>query len=138
MNMVIPNAGKEMFLDRCMTGGSYEDVKVELYTNNYTPIDTSVTADFTAATFTGSGPITLTAGDWDAVVIVSNVAEQQALVAPEWTHGGGAAQVCYGWFMYGDSTGTIYAAQRFDTARNMTPGSIESLDPFKFKLKTFV
>jgi len=137
VNMVIPNDGKNNFLLMMMEGGAVEDVNVALFTNDYTPVDGSTILSFTAATFTGSDPVTIEPTDWDAPAVVANVAQIDATDPPTWTHGGGAAQLCYGWFMYGVTSNTVYAAQRFDAARNMTTGSVESLDPFRFKLKTF-
>jgi len=137
MLMVIPNEGKAAFLSIIFDPPAVEDFVVELYQNNYTPVDASVIGDFTVATFTGSGPVTITSADWGAPVIVSDVGEITLTAPPTWTHGGGAAQTVYGWVMYGHDTLNVYAAQRFDVARNMTSGSIESLDPFKIKLKTF-
>jgi len=137
MLMVIPNDGKTYFLQKALIGGSAEDWEVQLYSNNYTPLDTSVPGDFTAATFTGSGVYTVAVGDWSAPVIVADVAEMTATPPPEWTHGGGAAQTVYGWFAVGATSGDMKAAQRFDAARNMNSGSVESLDPFTVKLKTF-
>lgn len=135
--MVIPNEGKQYWLDVALGISPAEDLVVALYSNNYTPVDGSTAGDFTAATFTGSGAITLTPLDWGVAVIVANVAENETGVPPEWTHGGGAAQVVYGWFALTSISSVVAAAQRFDASRNMTPGSIESLDPFKLKLKSF-
>jgi hypothetical protein len=137
MLMVIPNEGKVLALVTIFDPPTIEDFVIELYQNNYTPVDTSVIGDFTPATFTGAAPITVTPASWDAPVVVADVAEIELLTPPSWTHGGGAAQIVYGWFMYGADTLNMFAAQRFDVPRNMTSGSIESLDPFKIKCKTF-
>jgi hypothetical protein len=135
--MVIPNDGKNNWLLMAVEGGAQEDFEVRLYTNDYTPVDGSIITDFTAATFAGSGAVTITPADWDAPAVVANVAQIDATTPPTWTHGGGAAQLCYGWYMVGVTSSAVYAAQRFDAARNMTAGSVESLDPFRLKLKSF-
>lgn len=137
MLMVIPNEGKQYWLDVALGIRAAEDLVVTLYVNNYTPVDGSTAGDFADATFAGSAPITVAVADWAASAIVANVAQADATPFPEWTHGGGGAQVCYGWYAVTDTGGEVAMAQRFDTARNMTSGSTESLDPFRLKLKTF-
>lgn len=137
MLMVIPNEGKVLALVTIFNPPTIEDFVIELYSNNYTPVDASVIGDFTPATFTGAGPITVGPADWDAPVVVSDVGEISLTVPPSWTHGGGASQIVYGWFMYGHDTLNMFAAQRFDVARNMTSGSTETLDPFTIECKTF-
>lgn len=137
MLMVIPNEGKEYFLSVALGLIPAESFDVQLYSNNYTPVDGSTAVDFTAATFAGAGVITVGPGDWSVPATVANVAESDATPAPEWTHGGGAAQTVYGWFAVTNVTGVVAMAQRFDASRNMNSGSVESLDPFRLKLKTF-
>ena len=137
MLMVIPDEGKAYWLDTALGVSPAEDLVVRLYQNNYTPVDGSTAGSFTAATFTGSGAITVNAADWAASVIVANVAQSDATPFPTWTHGGGASQTVYGWYALSSVTGLVVAAQRFDAARNMTSGSTEALDPFRLKLKTF-
>lgn len=136
-NMVIPNDGKQNWLLMAVEGGAQEDFEVRLYTNDYIPLDNATILSFTAATFAGSGGVTITPADWDAPAVVANVAQIDASNPPTWTHGGGAAQLCYGWYMFGVTSNAVYAAQRFDAPRNMTAGSVESLDPFRFKMKSF-
>lgn len=136
--MLIPNEGKAQFLEIIFNPPAVERFSIELYKNNYTPVDASTVVNFTPADFAGAGPWDVAGGDWDAAGVTLDVGEIQLTTPPTWTHGGGAAQLVYGWFMYGQDTLICYAAQRFDVARNMTSGSTETLDPFKIKCKTFV
>jgi hypothetical protein len=138
MLMVIPNEGKAYWLDTALGVSPPEDLIVRLYNNNYTPVDASTAVSFSNATFAGSGPFTVLSTDWAPSAIVADVAEAEATPHPQWTHGGGAAELVYGWYALTSITGLVACAQRFDAARNMTSGSVESLDPFKLKLKTFV
>lgn len=140
MNMVIPNEGK-LRLSQWMLreeNASFGNMEVELYTNNYTPVDSSTFADFTPATFTGSDPIPVTRAEWGTPSIISNVAYTTLPTAPEWTCTGGGPQTCYGWVLYDVADNTVIAAQRFDSARVMDTGAVEALDPFRFGLKTLV
>lgn len=137
MNMLIPNEGKVYFNDTALGVSAAEDLVFRLYSNDYVPVNGSSAVNFTAATFTGSGAITLLTTDWAGAAVVANVGVNTSTNIPEWTHGGGASQVVYGWYALTSITGLVAMAQRFDNARNMTPGSIESLDPATFSLKTF-
>jgi hypothetical protein len=140
-DMVVPNEGKALWLDRMLRlvdaeGG--DGWEVALYDNNYTPIDTSSFADFDLATFTGGDPIAIADGDWPASNVVANVALSTLATPPSWTCTGGGPDICYGWLLYGVTSGKVYAAQRFDSARTMDIGATETLDPYAIKLKTFV
>lgn len=137
MLMVVPNEGKLYFSDVTFGVELAEDLEFQLYSNNYTPVDTTTAGDFTPATFTGAGVFTVLTTDWIGAAISANVAEQETLNVPTWTHGGGAGQTVYGWFAVTAVGGVVAMAQRFDAARTLTSGSIESLDPAIAKLKTF-
>lgn len=139
MNMVIPDQGKGYFLLICFgsQGAAAGDLHLRLFKNDYTPADGSALGDFTEADFSGYAEIVIHPGDWDDVAIVSNVAEMQTTVAPSWTATAGTPNTVYGWYLAYTGSGIVVAAQRFDSPRDMTPGAVETLDPFKFKLKTF-
>lgn len=137
MLMVIPNEGKVQFLAIIFNPPVVENFVIELFKNNYTPVDASVIGDFDFCDFAGAGQWVVGAADWEPPAVVADVAEIELTTPPTWTHGGGAAQLAYGWLMYGEDTLNLYCAQRFDTPRNMTSGSTETLDPFKIKCKTF-
>lgn len=137
MNMVIPNEGKVYFNDTALGVSAAEDLVFRLYTNDYVPGNGSTAANFTPATFAGSGAITILTTDWAGAAIVANVARNTPATAPEWTHGGGAPETVYGWYALTSITGLVAMAQRFDNARVMNPGSIESLAPAEWSVKTF-
>lgn len=139
MNMVIPNEGKIYWLQRALrgTGGSDEMIFVQMYSNDLTPDDNSVFDSFTLAIFPGGGAIEVDPASWPTPTIVADVAESTQPVAPAWTSGGGSPQTCYGWVAYTADSHVAVAAQRFETARVMSPGATESLAPFKMKLKSF-
>jgi hypothetical protein len=139
MLMVVTNDGKEYFLSLAMQVPTVasEDWFVKLFKNNFTPVDGSVTADFTEATFTGYSAVGIGPGSMNPPAVVANVAESTYTGPPVFTCTGGADETVYGWFLMGDSSGKTYLAQKFDTPRLMTPGAVESLDPFKIKMKTF-
>lgn len=138
MNMVIPNEGKLAFLNVMLPddGTDQEDFYVRLYKNNYTPVNGSTGADFTEADFTGYSQVAIARSDFTDPYISSNVAFTDSAVIPVYTCTGGSAQTVYGWYMVGQTTGTVYAAQKFDAARSMASGAEEHLDPFSIGLQT--
>jgi hypothetical protein len=117
-------------------GSTVEDFTCHLFSNNYTVVDATTLADFTQATFTGYSSVAVARADFSAPAITSNVAYANTSAPPTFTCTGGSAQLVYGWYLVGDSSGKVYAAQNFAAARNMATGATEQLDPFKFGLQT--
>lgn len=139
MLMVIPNEGKQFWLDRALFNESQDpgNIIVRLYVEDYTPDDNSVFDSFSPAGFTGSDPIELVGEGWSGAVIVADIAESTYTPAPFWTNTGVTTETAYGWYAYNSDMTICVAAQRFDTPRVMSPGATETLDPFKLQLKTF-
>lgn len=139
MNMVIPNEGKILLLDRalCAPTNAPEDYTLYLFVNNVTVGDASTFADFTTATFTGGGGIAIARSSLPTPTITSNVAITTRATAPSWTNTGATTETAYGWILKGNTSGKVIAGQNFDTPRVMSPGATETLNPFQFSLKTF-
>ncbi len=139
MLMVCTNDGKLYFLSLAMGVDLFgaDDWTLRLFANDYTPEDASVTADFTEASFTGYVEWGIPAGSMPAPTIVADVAESDLTPPPFFTCTGGAPETVYGWYLTADGSGDTLLAQRFEDPREMVPGAVESLDPFKIKLKTF-
>lgn len=140
MLMVIPNEGKLKWLENAIPieASISEPWWVRLYANDYTPVDGSTGVNFTEATFTGYAAVELLPELFSAPVLVGNVARADYPASPSYSCTGGSPQTVYGWFMVGQVSGIVYAAQRFDTPRLMATGSVEALDPFALDLKTFI
>lgn len=101
----ILTAKRTLFQSQVMT--------VYLYTNNHTPTPADTPANYTPATFNGSGgklidwsadPVLLSGGQ--AVLIADTVIWTP--VAPFITNG------CYGWFVLGDSPTRVLMAELFE------------------------
>lgn len=138
MNMVIPNQGKVIWADMAFReDGPFENWILALYVNDYTPVDGSVYASFTKATFFGYADVEIARGDMDSAGLVGNVAVSVLPTVPTYECTGGSAQTAYGWFLYGEGSLICLAAQRFDTPRVMAANTIEKIDPFTLSLKTF-
>lgn len=84
-----------------------------LWANNYVPLQTSVIADFTAATFTGYSPVELTRATWQAPAIVANKALIQYGTTPQtWTATAGF-QTIYGYLIFEGTSNKLLIAERF-------------------------
>ncbi len=137
--MVVPDAGKDRFLRILLgsTGTVAGALTLRGFQNNYTPDDDSIYSSFTESTFVGYASIAVPTANWGSPAIVSHVAEIELDFVPEWDCSGGSGEDLYGWWLTDDATSIVLLAQRFDTVRNMIPGAVEKLDPFKVKLKSF-
>lgn len=138
MNMVCPDEGKELILDelfRLVT--ARESFVLDLFQNNEVVDDDSTGADFTISTFTGYAQIAIARADFGVAVTVAHVGQITKTAAPTFTCTAGAAQDAYGWILRGAASGVIYFGQNFNVPRTISPGSIESIDPFRIKAKTF-
>jgi hypothetical protein len=139
VNMVIPNEGKTLMLDQIFRlTTTRETFVLDLFQSNTTVGDASTAADFTIASFTGYAQVAIARGDWTAATVVSNEGNITKTTAPTFTCSGGSPQTVYGWILRGATSGIIYAGQNFATARVMSTGATESIDPMTIKDKTFV
>ena len=138
-DMVIPNEGKQRWLDRLFkeSADAGDIINVRIFTNNFTPSDTTVLADFTQAAWTGYAAVVLTPATFNAATVVANVGQAQYPTAPSFTMTAGSPVTAYGWYIEDPDTGVCLATQLFSTPRSMTPGATISLDPFIIKDKTF-
>jgi hypothetical protein len=137
--MVVTNAGKLKFLRACqgIDPHPHDTWFLDLFRNDYFPVDESTLADFTVASFTGYVQVEIYEGVLGEPAIVGNVAESTFAPAPTFTCTGGAPQMVYGWYLSAEEGGEAYLAQRFDVPRLMSPGTVEQLDPFTLRLKSF-
>lgn len=129
---VVPNDGLKQQAGLCWaTPGTYtEDFKVDLYQNNHTPVQASVTADFTVATFTGYATVTVARSTFGSPSISGIAAVITSSVNPAFSCTGGANQTVYGFIITGATTGLLYFAQLFGASVTMAPGATLTLTPF--------
>jgi len=116
MAIVLADVGADAFLeiifnDSRAAGG--DDLTLKLYTNNYTPLDTSVAGDFTEASGGGYAAATLTMGSW--TVATGNDPSDAVYAEQTWTFTGAltASATIYGYFIV-DDDGTLILAEKFD------------------------
>lgn len=111
--IVVTDAAEEAFLDLILA----VNYTLKLFQNDYTPIESSVTASFTEATFTGYSAIALTGGSWTTTQAdpTTGVYAQQTFTRSST----GAAQSIYGYYIVTTTGSNLRWAERFDTAVTM-------------------
>lgn len=88
--------------------GLLQTLTLKLFVNDYVPVSTSVTADFTEATF--SGYVAVAVDDWQAAGLVIDGLARTVEQVREFTWDGtGSPQDIYGYFVVNDDGYTIYA-----------------------------
>lgn len=130
MASVVTNIGELKFCEYVFKSTSIsENFTFCLYTNNYDPVATSVTANFTEASFTDYTSKTLTRGSFTSPS--TNVAGRAEVTyaSQTWTVGTGSSATIYGWFLKGATTGDVYIAEKFSTARALSAGESITLTP---------
>lgn len=89
-----------------------EELRIRLYKNDYTPLETSVTGDFTEAAFTGYASVLLS--DWTITEDLAPYAtHSQVLFNCTQT---GSAETIYGYYIVRASTNDLVAAKRLEGA----------------------
>lgn len=106
MSATFSNDGLQVFLKNIMNVTGASTLLFDLYTNNFTPLVTSVLGDFTVCTLSGYAQLSMTPGSW----AFSGVAGVGSALFPSSTftfdpYGGGTT--IYGYVI---SAGGIYLA----------------------------
>lgn len=127
----VPNAALLPLLSWMMREDTslVEALALRLYTNDYTPTRSSVTADFVEATFGGYGQRLLPRGGYGPPVIDVNTARLTLAGDPfTWTPTD-AGQTLRGCFVVGQASNNLYAARRFASPRVTVVGEVLRLFP---------
>lgn len=112
MPLVVTDVGEKVMLDYVRAGSVLSGANLHLYKNNYLPVDSSVAADFTVATFTGYGGAILGSG-----VAATTVGGKAYVPFTQRTFSvsanGGPSNSIYGYYIYNSGTGQLLFAERF-------------------------
>lgn len=112
MSLVVPNVSELEQLDVIVIE-LLATAEFRLFKNNYTPIATSVTGDFTEADYSGYGGEVVSS--WTSVDLdLSGRAFTLSDVIPYAHDGGGTANTIYGYYVTTPG-GTLLFAERFGT-----------------------
>jgi len=137
MALLVPTEGELELLDKMLKDAlsTDEDFILHLYKNNYTPVDGTVSTDFTEADFTNYVVKTLDRINWAAAKTVSDKAESSYGTTPlSWTCGA-SGNTIYGYWVQGAASAKVCWAERFGTSRVLAMDDVLNLTP-KFTLNT--
>ena len=125
MALVVPNCGEIKIAAWALDS---QDLTLKLYTNDYSPVATTTTANFTEATFTGYSAKTLSKTSWNTPTTDAN---GKALIvysdAQSWT--AGSTQTIYGYYVVSANDNTLIWAEKFGVARSIASGDTLTITP---------
>lgn len=114
----VPDVGEKIILNSLRLGTGIGNWFCMLYQNNYTPVDASVFADFTEATFNGYVAQSFTFAAATTVATRGKVVANAPCVFT--CTGGSPSNTIYG-YMIGDTlTGEVVWAERFGSSQFMS------------------
>jgi hypothetical protein len=119
MALVVADVGADQILKAYFNNSfpASKNHKLRLYSNNYTPVDTSVLGNFTEVTGGGYTAISLTNGSW--TITVGNDPSDAVYAEQTFTFTGtiGGTGIVYGYYIEDNdgSTGTLVWAELFGT-----------------------
>jgi hypothetical protein len=112
MALLVPDVGDVEMLTRVLNKGATGDVKLHLYTNNYTPVAGSTVANFTECAAAGYAAITLAGASW---AISTSAGTTTASYAAQ-TFNLTASAVIYGYFVTNAAGTIVLWAELFTSA----------------------
>lgn len=128
MALVVTNAGELLLLKWAFKATTTpENLELRLYTNDYTPIATSVSSDFTEATFTNYAAKLLSRGNWQDPSTSDGKAVITYSVAEIWV--AGSSETIQGYYITGETSGTVLYAEKFTSSVALTSGVGISIQP---------
>lgn len=128
----VVNEGEKILLNWMFKSAGTNAV-LHLYKNDYTPVDTSTVANFTASTFGGYTPATLTRANWNNSV--TNAAGKAEIVYStdiSWTSS--TSETVIGYYVV-DTSGALLFAEKFAQARALVDGDSLTISP-RFTLRS--
>lgn len=111
MTLLVTNNGEGIALAALVNKTAPQDLKLKLFKNNYTPLEASVTADFTEADFTGYSEKSFVAANW---VVTEGAPSNAAYAAQTFTSSANqTSQSVYGYYIVQVTSGKVIWAERF-------------------------
>lgn len=117
MTLLVPNNGEGDMLKAIVNHTAAENLVLRLYTNNKTPAEGDVAADYTEASGNGYASVTLTGSSW---TITEGAPGNAAYAQQTFTFTGALGNV-YGYYLTRATSGRIAWAEKFtDGPYNVT------------------
>ncbi len=117
MALVVPDVGEVLLLSYALNKVPPNDFKLKLFTNDYTPVEESVVADFTECVAAGYAAITLTGTDWTIETATGVTTAEQ----PQKTFTLTGASIDYGYYITNNDGSQVLWAERFSDAPHTLP-----------------
>ena len=111
MALVIPNGQEEKLLDLILN----QTISLKLYSNNRTPANTDVAADYTEVSGGGYAAISLTFANWTSTAGSPTEATYATHQSFTFTGASASPTTVYGYYML-DDDGLLLLAERFPTS----------------------
>lgn len=115
MSLLVPNQGEEIALAALLNKTAPQDLTLRLFTNDYTPVETTTEAAVTEASGNGYSAIALTAASW---VITPGAPTEAAYPQQTFTFTGALGTV-YGYYLTQNTSGKLVYAERFASPPNI-------------------
>lgn len=112
MALVVPNGSEVTILENILNKVAPQNLVLRLYTNNLTPDETNVAADFTEAVGNGYASVALTAASW---VITPGEPTEAAYPEVVFTFTGALGNV-YGYYVTEAVSGKLKWSERITSA----------------------
>lgn len=109
MALLVPDVGEVEMLKRILNFSATGDVRIHLYSNNYTPVEGSTVANFTECSAAGYASQLLTGASWS---IATSSGTSEAAYA-ERTFTFTATQVVYGYYVTNSANTIVLWAELF-------------------------
>lgn len=130
MPLVFANSGELLAIQWMLKATSTpEDLTLKLYKNDYVPVATSSTSDFTEADFTSYSAKTLSRATWQSPSTVSSKASIAYDTAPQTWTCGATGNTIFGYYVVGATSGTLIFAERFGSSRTLGNGDSLNVQP---------
>jgi len=127
MALLVPNEGELQMMKIVLNNETQEDLKLDLFTNDYTPVEGSVLTDFTLAAGGGYGAKTLSKGSWSCATLVGVTSAQYSQQTWLFTADVGD---CYGYVIHGATSGKVFWAQKWTSAESTYNGKEIKMTPY--------
>ncbi len=117
MALLVPDVGEVLLLSYALDKVVPGNVFLRLFTNNYTPVEGSVYANFTEATAAGYGEIELEGNDWTIATSTGVTTAEFAQQTFTFT----AASTNYGYYVVNNAKNQVLWAERYSDAPHVIP-----------------
>lgn len=109
MALLVPDVGEVVMLGRAINNVSAENLTLKLFVTNVATAEGNVAASFTEMSAAGYAAKTLTGGSWSIATVdgVTTASYAQQTISST------AATSCWGYYIVGATSGTLYWAENF-------------------------